>query len=136
MNVMRRATVISVFVLVVAGRSDDSESTTRDSASEKPSAVVVVAEEHRFVPGTVSIRAATDLRLDNVGSLAHNWNGSGAAGRERDRAHTRHPVGSCRNRTWAVVGLDGLAPGTYQVVRSIPGHFSAGMVGELVIGGI
>jgi len=34
----------------------------------------------------------------------------------------------------ALVDISSLKPGRYQVVCAIPGHFSAGMVGELVIG--
>jgi plastocyanin len=135
---MRRATVISILVLVIAGCSDNSGSATRDTISEKPSTVVVVvAEEHRFVPATVSTRGATELRLDNVGALAHNWTVlavpiKSETDLNRDIVLARAETEPGQSST---VGLDELASGTYQVVCSIPGHFSAGMVGTLVIRG-
>lgn len=132
---MRRAAVISILLLVIAGCGDDSGSTTRGTASDKPSAVVVIAEEHRFVPATLSTSGAAELRLDNVGALAHNWTVLEVP-IESETALTRDNV-LARAETEAgqssTISLDGLASGTYQVVCSIPGHFSAGMVGTLVI---
>ena len=134
-NVMRQATVISILLLVIAGCSDDSKSTTRDATSERPSAVVVVAEEHRFVPATVSTSGVVELRLDNVGALAHNW--TVLAMPIESETELTGDIVLARAETEAgqssTVSLDGLASGTYQVVCSIPGHFSAGMVGTLVI---
>jgi plastocyanin len=134
---MRRITAISLLVLIIAGCSDDSGSMTPDTIGDKPSALVVLAEEHRFVPATVSTRGATELRLDNVGALAHNWTVL-AVPIESETEFTRDIV-LARVETEPgqslTVGLDQLSPGTYQVVCSIPGHYSAGMVGELVIRG-
>jgi plastocyanin len=132
---MRRATVLPILLLVIAGCSDDSKSTTRDTTTEKPSALVVVAEEHRFVPATVSTRGVTEIRLDNVGALAHNW--TVLARPIESETELTGDIVLARVETESgqssTVGLDGLAAGTYQVVCSIPGHFSAGMVGTLVI---
>ncbi len=132
---MLRATVISILLLVIAGFSDDSESTTRDATDERPSAVVVAAEEHRFVPATVSTLGVTELRLDNGGALAHNW--TVLAMPIESEMQLTGDIVLARAETEAgqssTVSLAGLTPGTYQVVCSIPGHFSAGMVGTLVI---
>ena len=132
---MRRATVISILLLVMAGCGDDSNSTTRDTISEKSLALVVIAEEHSFIPATLSTSGAAEVRLDNAGALAHNWTVL-ARPIESETELTRGIV-LARAETEAgqssTISLDGIGSGTYQVVCSIPGHFSAGMVGTLVI---
>jgi uncharacterized cupredoxin-like copper-binding protein len=132
---MRRATVLPILLLVIAGCGDDSKSTTRDTTTEKPSALVVVAEEHRFVPATVSTRGVTEIRLDNVGALAHNWTVLAMPIESETELAPDNVLADAETEAGqsSTISLDGIASGTYQVVCSIPGHFSAGTVGTLVI---
>jgi plastocyanin len=132
---MRRLTVRVLALLFFVGCADDPEATPV-SVVDGPAPVVVLADEHKFVPATVSTRGRTHIRLDNIGALAHNWTilerpieTEGELSSEIVLASAEAEPGQS-----AVVDLDGLAPGSYQIICAIPGHFSAGMVGELVIG--
>ncbi len=132
---MHGSTVGLVALLFLVGCADDPESTPVAAVDDGPAPVVVLADEHRFVPATVSTRGPTNIRLDNIGALAHNWTilerpieAEGELSSDIVLASAEAEPGQS-----SVVDLDGLAPGSYQIICAIPGHFSAGMVGELVI---
>jgi plastocyanin len=133
---MHRSAVGVLALLFFVGCADDPEATPVAVVDDGPAPVVVLADEHQFVPATLSTRGPTSVRLDNIGALAHNWTilerpieAEGELSSDIVLASAEAEPGQS-----AVVDLDGLAPGSYQIICAIPGHFSAGMVGELVIG--
>jgi plastocyanin len=128
----RRGALVAALFVVACSDDGQRSSATLD---DEPEPVVVLAEEYRFVPATLSTLRTPVVRLDNVGALAHTWNVIAepvesefeiTLGATLAAAHT-DPGQS------ATVDLAGLAPGTYQIVCAIPGHFSLGMIGELVL---
>lgn len=131
------STVRGPFVAVAAvllGGCGGSESTPA-ATDPAPPAIVVIADEYSYRPATVSATMPLRVRLDNAGALAHTWTVmSRPISREVDLvrdlviAEATTEAGQS-----ATIDLTGLDPGTYQVVCSIPGHISAGMLGELVI---
>ena len=97
----------------------------------------VVLDDYRFVPAVLSPGSVTAIRAQNHGGLEHTWSvleqpieAEPELGSAAVLAEARVEVGQS-----AIVDIGGLEPGRYQVVCVIPGHVSAGMVGELVIDG-
>lgn len=122
---------------IVAGAcsgSGDTTTTTVRPPGERAE-VVVDLDEYRFVPSTVSVRGNVNVDVRNLGGLEHTWSVLAApidseselAGSTR-LLEVRLEVGQSAN-----IELDELPVGVYQLVCAIPGHFSAGMVGELVV---
>ncbi|NND73787.1 MAG: hypothetical protein HKN44_02170 [Ilumatobacter sp.] len=129
------ATRVLLVAVLLAGCGSSGSS---PAATDRPAPpVVVVADDYSYRPATLSTTLPVSVRVDNAGTLAHTWTVvSTPIERELDLVPglviaeaTTEPGQS------ATIDLAGLAPGTYQVVCAIPGHISAGMVGELVIRG-
>ncbi len=97
------------------------------SAAPIPGApeVVIGATEFSFEPSTVEVPTGkpVNLTLVNDGSTVHNLTipalGVSVVAGPGQRA---------------TVGFVAPAPGTYQIVCTIPGHAEAGMTGTLVVG--
>ncbi len=97
--------------------------------------MTVIADEYSYSPVTLAARSPLRVRLVNAGALAHTW--SVMAERVADEAGVTPELILAEARAEpgqsSVIDLAGLAPGTYQIVCTIPAHYSAGMVGDLVI---
>jgi len=107
------------------------------TVDDGPERLVIVSEEYRFVPATLSTRGQSNVRLDNVGALTHTWTVMARPIDEEVELTADIVLAEAEAEPGqsSTFDLDALEPGTYQVVCAIPGHFSAGMVGELVVGG-
>lgn len=130
------AAAVLVVVALLSGCNRPSGQTPSATVDDAAEPVIIVAEEHRFSPATVSMRELTNVRLDNVGALAHTWT---VMARPIDEELELVPAlvlaeAEAEPGHTTTVDLSALNPGTYQVVCAIPGHFSAGMIGALVIG--
>jgi uncharacterized cupredoxin-like copper-binding protein len=99
--------------------------------------ITVVAEDNRFIPATITVDSATTVELRNDGGVIHTWTvlaepieAEADLGQATTLAEGRvNPGQSVR------IDITTIGPGTYQVVCAIPGHISAGMVGELTVTG-
>lgn len=105
--------------------------------AEVATGTVVITNEYAFSPAVLDLEKWTTIELRNIGGLAHTWtvlageiDSEGELVDAEVLTEARVEVGQS-----TTVDIDSLAPGTYQVVCAIPGHFSAGMEGRLVLGG-
>ncbi|MDH3706399.1 MAG: plastocyanin/azurin family copper-binding protein, partial [Acidimicrobiia bacterium] len=134
-------TVVSVLALavaVVAISIANGEDGATGAAPAAPSDDVTVAGgEFFFDPESVLVPADTDVRIElvNEGNLDHNWTvlEAGvtiAAEDEFDESTVVAQVGDVVAGESAE-GSFTFAPGQYQVICTIAGHFSGGMRGTL-----
>lgn len=94
-----------------------------------PAGAEVAASEFKFEPNTLSIRAGeTTFVVKNAGAIAHNFVIEGQGGQSIARI-PNIAVGATEQVTAT------LAPGTYTIVCTLPGHRAAGMVGTLTVVG-
>lgn len=128
---------ISVVALFVASSSDDSGGGAAAPAGPATS-VEIEASEFSFDPSDVTVVADTDVAvtLDNVGAVEHNWTvleAGTSISNESDYdpdtvvAEVEADPGASES------GSLNLAAGSYQVICTIAGHFSAGMEGTLEV---
>ncbi|MBG7604869.1 MAG: hypothetical protein IZT58_09555 [Actinobacteria bacterium] len=122
---------------IVAGACAGSANTatTTPRSSGDPAGVVVDLDEYRFVPSTLSVGVDVSVDVRNLGGLEHTWSvladpidGERELVGSTKLLEVRLEVGQS-----ASIELDVLPAGVYQLVCAIPGHFSAGMIGELVV---
>ncbi len=132
---MLRRWVLVMAVLV--GSCAGTGSVPTEPVTTEAAATSIIAEDFRFVPATVEVAPGGSIELQNRGGVTHTWTVlSTTIEQESDLApdlvlvEARAETGSS-----ARADLTGIAPGRYQVVCSVPGHVTAGMVGELVISG-
>ncbi|MFP5308947.1 MAG: multicopper oxidase domain-containing protein [Actinomycetes bacterium] len=88
-----------------------------------PSSLEVDLTEFAIRPGTISAGTGTTITVTNVGQAAHDLTVEGT-----DVATPGLQPGGT-----ASLSLAGLAPGSYTLLCSVPGHASAGMTGTLTI---
>jgi nitrous-oxide reductase len=88
------------------------------------STIEVIGNQFRFDPPAISISSSgpVTVRLANPDVVEHDWT------IDELEVSIHAPVGGSGEAT-----LSGVAPGTYQVYCTIPGHAAAGMVGTLVV---
>jgi len=95
------------------------------TTSTPPAAVEHAVELREWTITPVEASVGDTLLVTNAGNVDHDYQIVGTA-----LATPIIPPGGT-----AQLSLDGLEPGTYQVICTIPGHESAGMTTTLVIGG-
>lgn len=103
--------------------------------------IAVTASEFKFAPSTWSVDANTDIAVTftNDGAVDHEWavlNEGVTITSESEFSEDKIlseieavPPGASVTETF------NLAPGTYQVICALEGHFNAGMTGTLTVGG-
>ena len=125
-----------VLVLAACGGSDDAAADDDEGPSGSVSTTLdVTMTDFAFAPDSLVVAAGQEitLNLENTGGVEHNFvimstpieNES-----EYDEAdvHFQQSLQGGESGTFAFTAP---AAGTYQVICSISGHFTAGMVGEL-----
>lgn len=132
----RSLTVLAPILALLASCSGTTGDTTTSTTSSTSDAIEVVANEYNFVPAVLTLDGVSTVMLRNEGGLAHTWTvltdpieSEGEIAAAPVLAEGRVEVGQT-----ALIDLVDVPPGRYQVVCAIPGHFSAGMEGEVVIG--
>ncbi len=101
--------------------------------------IAVIGTEFVFTPDAYLVDAGAEVKvtLSNEGSIEHNW----VLLSEEIRSEDDLDTGMYLAEAIAQPGESGEvtftapAAGTYQVVCDIPGHFAAGMEGELTVSG-
>ncbi len=131
--------IASVLALLVAacggGGGADAE-----SGGAAATSLTVVGNEFSFDPANATIAGGTDVSVtfENQGTIEHSW-AVLKAGTKIDSEDQFTPdmvefeLIAAGGET--VSGTVNLAPGEYEVICAIPGHFSAGMVGTLTVSG-
>lgn len=125
---------LMAMVLVVAACGGDDDAAPSDTQQ-----IASNASSFKFDPATWTVAAGQDvtLTLTNASDAEHEW------------VIMKAPIASEADFTedgvyWEMEAEPGEsksdtftppAPGTYQIVCAIDGHFTAGMVGELVVTG-
>ncbi len=129
------ALAVSFVALFLAMNNDN---TAAPAPSGPQTSVTFDASEFAFDPADATIAADADVSvtLDNVGSVEHNWTVL-QAGTTIDDETQYDPSLDVTSLTAQAGASDSgtvnLAPGTYQFICTVPGHFSAGMHGTLEV---
>lgn len=149
MRTSRSALIVAVAGLVffLAACGDSGGTTTTSTPGRAPTTapgptadIATVAVDFEFEPDKWSVAAGPGLTVafDNRGTLEHNWDilanpieDEGELNEDEILWEISAAAGQAATATIDVA----LAPGTYQIVCTIPGHFSAGMIGELTVTG-
>lgn len=130
-----RSTVLAALLILTgcATQADDATTTT----STPPPRTVVSANEYSFSPAVLDLEEPTTIELRNIGGLAHTWTVLASEIETEVDLATAEVLAEARVEVGqsAIVDIAALGEGSYQVVCAIPGHFSAGMEGRLVLGG-
>lgn len=114
-----------IIAAAASGRAADGPApeSTDTAASDAPSRVSVELSEFAISPGTIEIAAGGTIEVTNAGAAPHDFEIVGT-----DLAAPMLDAGE-----QVELALGDLAPGTYTVHCTVPGHDSAGMVGELIV---
>jgi manganese oxidase len=93
--------------------------------ADAPSSVEVELSEFAISPGDLEVAAGGTLEITNAGADEH------------DLAVVDHDLGTPMLGAGesASLSLEGLEPGTYELLCTVPGHDSAGMTGTLTVHG-
>jgi manganese oxidase len=94
-------------------------------ASDLPTVLGVELTEFAIAPANLTLAEGGTLAVRNAGAAEHDLEVVGTS------AATPMLFGGDASE----LTLDGIAPGTYEVRCTVPGHDSAGMVGELTVVG-
>jgi plastocyanin len=113
-----------VATLAVVAVATDGGSNKVAAGSAGASAVSVSLTEFAIQPSTITVPEGGTLTVNNGGSQVHNLEIV-----DQDKK-TRDIEGGGKTE----LDLEGLAPGTYEVLCQIPGHADSGMTAKLVIG--
>jgi uncharacterized cupredoxin-like copper-binding protein len=145
---MRLRTILLVGALALMSLSSCGDNNGGGSEGEpQPAATAaettrldVTATEFSFAPEIISIPASAEVHvsLDNTGVVEHYWTVLAepiTTEAEFNDDLVLFEIEAHANDTAAKLLEGDLAPGIYQVICSVPGHFTAGMVGELVVTG-
>lgn len=126
------------FVALFMAMNDEDGGGGAAAPSGPASELTVEASEFVFDPADVTIVADTDVpvTLDNVGAVEHNWTVLEAG--STITAEDEYEEAMALTQLVAAPGAaaDGsvnLAAGSYQVICTVPGHFSAGMEGTVEV---
>jgi manganese oxidase len=119
------ALVLAGGALIVAASGAQAPATTTPGApaAEAPTSVTVELSEFAFAPERIEVAEGGTLSVRNVGVAEHDLAIDGT-----DVATPMLQAGESTE-----LSLAGLAPGTYTIRCTVPGHDAAGMVGELVV---
>ncbi len=138
---MRRllaAVVVAGVVLVGCGGSDDAATDTFHQ---------VEITDFDYLPADLSVPAGEEVTvsLENTGSITHEWIILEQGVVITDEEEFPEDVWAWESNFWGQELTAGQGssfnftapaePGTYQIICAIPGHLSAGMVGELTVEG-
>lgn len=136
---MRHARWLQITLALVVAVSSCSEAPP-DSTEPPPTVdVVVTAGEWRFAPARITSPAGTTITVElrNEGSVVHNWTVvTDVIAAEPDYRDDLRIAGVAAE-PGGIARLTFVVPpaGEYQIICTIPGHFSAGMAGTLVATG-
>jgi nitrite reductase (NO-forming) len=116
---------IALLGAVVIGCGGSSATPTPEPTPEPAAAAIeVIGNQFRYDPPEVTIPSAgsSTIRLVNKDVVEHDYT------IDELEIHIPAPVGGSGEAT-----LTDVAPGTYRVYCTVPGHEAAGMVGSLVV---
>ena len=121
------AVVLSAGALIVAsGASNGAAPPPADDANAAPTAassVAVELTEFAITPAAIQVAAGGELTVANAGGIEHDL-------AVRDASLGTPMIGAGGRETLA---LSDLAPGTYEVYCTVPGHDTSGMVASLSV---
>jgi manganese oxidase len=114
-------------LIVSAGKpsAPAPETASAAVATDAPAAITVTLSEFEIAPSSIEIAPGGVITVSNAGSAPHDFAIIGT-----DLATPMLQTGDAHE-----LELGELAPGTYEVHCSVPGHDSAGMTGTLVVAG-
>lgn len=135
---MTRLSIVAflVFAFVGAGCSGNSGGVSQTSAAA-PVAIDIDMSDYRFAPAALTVKSGTNLELNvrNNGSVVHNWTvlaNEITAESEFDETTVLFAGEALAGAQSAYV-FEPPSAGVYQVICTIPTHFSLGMVGTLTV---
>lgn len=126
------------FVALFIAMDDEGGGGGAAAPSGPASELTVEASEFVFDPADVAIAADTDVpvTLDNAGAVEHNWTvlESGTTiSAEEEYEEAMAVVEIMAGPGASEEDSVNLAAGSYQVICTVPGHFTAGMEGTVEV---
>jgi uncharacterized cupredoxin-like copper-binding protein len=131
------ALALSIVAIVMSRSEGGSEGGGEGATAGPTSSLTISAIDIAFEPDswTVTADAEADVTLNNDGALEHNWTALelGVSITTEDEFDAGTVVAGTDDIAGGESGTVSatFAPGTYQVICTIAGHFSAGMTGSL-----
>lgn len=136
MGEMPRLIAISL-ALVVPLAAACAGDTSIPAQTPATASVDVGLSDYRFAPATVTVEAGVPLQLNlrNSGSVPHNWTvlASDIAAESELEETMILFTGEALAGALNTYPFDPPPAGEYQVICTIPTHFSLGMTGSLVV---
>ena len=117
------ALIVSVVAVVLARGAVDDAATGAGGTGARD--VEVALAEFSIAPEAIEVTTGSTLTTTNDGTVVHDL-----VVRDTDLATSMLDPGATED-----LSVGDLAPGTYTVFCSVPGHEQAGMTGTLVVGG-
>lgn len=131
----RIAVVLVTGALVLAGCGGDSQ--PPETTSSPAADLNIGLTDFRFAPAlwTLQSNTAAELQLTNRGSFTHDWTVLASPIDVESDFDESLVLSTFEVNVGAQVAvtISPLPAGTYQVICSIPTHFSQGMVGTLTV---
>lgn len=135
MKALGRLIAASVSVMALAACTESPAQSTQPSPP--PVDLVVSATEWRFAPARVTAGAGETITVElrNDGAIIHDWTViSEPVTTESEYRDAMRVAGvTAEPGARARVTFDVPTPGEYQIICTIPGHFSSGMAGAFVV---
>jgi plastocyanin len=131
----RNLTLTAAALLMAIAACGDSGSSSSDTE------ISVSAKEFDFTPTSWSVAANTEVTINftNDGSIDHEWavltEGTNISNEDEFNEDIVEWEIEATPAGTSVTETHSFAPGTYQVVCALDGHFNAGMEGTLVVSG-
>ncbi len=130
------ATILLVMMAMVISACSGSGG----GGGSKTSTIDVTMADIKFDPSTWTVNAGSQVTVNikNTGTVEHTWtvmktpiSGSYTAANQSDIYYNsdKIPAGTTKTVTFTAPSQ----PGNYQVICTVPGHFEAGMVGQLTV---
>ena len=119
------ALLLAFGALAVAAEAKNTSEDARAVAALGGATTKVTLGEFSIQPAAIEVPKDGSIVVTNTGTAAHDFVVKGT----KVRTSSLNPGES------ASVSLDGIKPGSYDVVCSIPGHADSGMRAVLVVGG-
>jgi plastocyanin len=129
------ALALSIVALVLAADDDDGGGGGAAPPSGPVTELAVTTTEFAFDPASSTVVAGTDVavEIENIGAVNHSWTVLA------EPVTSEEEIADAEQLANVEVDVDeqgsttvNLEPGTYQVVCTVTGHFSAGMEAEVV----
>ncbi len=129
--------LLVVFAVIFASCASNN---SNGGSGGGPNTIDVTMSDLKFTPNTWNVSAGSQVTVNikNTGSVNHTWtvmktpiSGSYKSADASNVYYNSEQVAAGTSKTVTFTAPS--TPGTYQVICTVPGHFEAGMSGQLIV---